>query len=141
MEQDAATGWLGESSINTIFSASDKHLLIGNEPLPSTYYSTGNYSGGSVIWIDGVESNIDKGGAIFSGAYSISKGKLDVSSYKSLMKGGKSKDFIVAGDPDKSLLIKEIIGKDPPMPKNANPLTTEQIDLIKSWIKEGAKNN
>lgn len=69
------------------------------------------------------------------------KGKLDVSSYKSLMKGGKSKDFIVAGDPDKSLLIKEIIGKDPPMPKNANPLTTEQIDLIKSWIKEGAKNN
>src|SRR5207247_1968815 len=78
MEQDAATGWLGESSINTIFSASDKHLLIGNEPLPSTYYSTGNYSGGSVIWIDGVESNIDKGGAIFSGAYSISKGKLDV---------------------------------------------------------------
>lgn len=69
------------------------------------------------------------------------KGKLDVSSYKSLMKGGKSKDFIVAGEPDKSLLIKEIVGKDPPMPKNANPLTPEQIELIKSWIKEGAKNN
>src|ERR1043166_905759 len=69
------------------------------------------------------------------------KGKLDVSSYKSLLKGGKSKDFIVAGDPDKSLLIKDIVGKDPPMPKNANPLTPEQIEIISRWIKEGAKNN
>ena len=68
-------------------------------------------------------------------------GKLDVSSYKALLKGGKTKDFIVVGEPDKSLLVKDIIGKDPPMPKNANPLTPEQIETIRPWIKDGAKNN
>ena len=69
------------------------------------------------------------------------KGGLDVSSHAALLKGGKRPNHIVPGDPDKSLMIKEIIGKDPPMPKNANPLPQEQIDLIMKWIKEGARNN
>ena len=71
------------------------------------------------------------------------KGGLDVTSFASLMKGGKSKSppIVTPGDPDKSLLIKDIVGKDPPMPKNANPLTPPQIDAITKWIKEGAKNN
>ena len=69
------------------------------------------------------------------------KGKLDVTSYAALLKGGKGGACIVPGDPDKSLIVKEIVGKDPPMPKNANPLTPEQIDFIVRWIKEGAKNN
>jgi mono/diheme cytochrome c family protein len=69
------------------------------------------------------------------------KGGLDVSTFAAVMKGGKTKNLVVAGDPDKSFLIKEIVGKDPPMPKNANPLTTPQIDLITKWIKEGARNN
>ncbi|HXX94487.1 MAG TPA: c-type cytochrome domain-containing protein [Planctomycetota bacterium] len=69
------------------------------------------------------------------------KGGLDVSTYAALMKGGKSPKCIVPGQPESSLLIKDIVGKDPPMPKNANPLTEPQIDLITRWIKEGARNN
>jgi len=69
------------------------------------------------------------------------KGGLDVSTYAAFMKGGKTKNMVVPGDPDKSFVIKEIVGKDPPMPKNANPLTAPQIDLITKWIKEGARNN
>ena len=69
------------------------------------------------------------------------KGGLDVSTYAAFMKGGKTKNMVVAGNPDQSFLMKEIIGKDPPMPKNANPLTTPQIELITKWIKEGARNN
>jgi len=69
------------------------------------------------------------------------KGGLDVSTHAALLKGGKRPNNIVPGDPDKSFLMKEIIGKDPPMPKNANPLEPGQIDLIAQWIKEGARNN
>jgi hypothetical protein len=69
------------------------------------------------------------------------KGKLDVTTYEALRKGGKTANLIVPGDPDKSFLVKEIVGTDPPMPKNANPLKPEQIDLIVRWIKEGARNN
>ena len=69
------------------------------------------------------------------------KGGLDVSTYAAFIKGGKTKNMVVAGNPDQSFLIKEIVGKDPPMPKNANPLTPPQIDLITKWIKEGARNN
>jgi hypothetical protein len=69
------------------------------------------------------------------------KGGLDVSTYAALIKGGKSPKCIVPGQPESSLIIKDIAGKDPPMPKNANPLTAPQIDLITRWIKEGARNN
>jgi len=41
-----------------------------------------------------------------------------------------------------SLLLQYINGKMfPRMPSNQNPLTTNQIDGIKEWIKEGAKDN
>jgi len=69
------------------------------------------------------------------------KGGLDVTSYAAFMKGGKTKNMVVAGDPNASFLIKEIVGSNPPMPKNANPLTAPQIELITKWIKEGARNN
>ncbi len=69
------------------------------------------------------------------------KGGLDVSTYGAVMKGGKTANGIVPGYPEKSLFVKEIIGKEPPMPKNALPLTPLQIDLISAWIKQGARNN
>lgn len=69
------------------------------------------------------------------------KGGLDVSTYAAVMKGGKTANGIVPGYPEKSIFVKEIIGKDPSMPKNALPLTPLQIDLISAWIKQGARNN
>ena len=70
-----------------------------------------------------------------------SKGELDMTSYKSLIKGGKKGTPIVAGDPAKSLLVKMISGPEPEMPDEGDPLKPEQVALISRWIKEGAKQN
>lgn len=50
---------------------------------------------------------------------------------------------IVPGDPDESLLIKRLIAKQdskrmPPLKSDNPQLNTEQIELLKRWIKEGA---
>ncbi|HEX8520654.1 MAG TPA: PEP-CTERM sorting domain-containing protein [Tepidisphaeraceae bacterium] len=77
MEQDAATGWLGEASVNSIFAEADRKLLIGTENAYG-YGGQSNYSGGSYVTVDGVNKNVDQAGAIFSGAYSLTLKKLDV---------------------------------------------------------------
>lgn len=69
------------------------------------------------------------------------KANLDLSTHAGILKGGKSPNNVVPGDPGKSLFVKKIVGKDPEMPKNANPLTPEQVELITRWVKEGARNN
>ena len=69
------------------------------------------------------------------------KGKFELTSYDTVKKGGKSGAGFVAGDPDKSVLVKEISGDKPDMPKKGDPLKKDQVDLIAKWIKEGAKNN
>lgn len=50
---------------------------------------------------------------------------------------------IVPGDPDESLLIKRLITKQdskrmPPLKSDKPQLNSEQIDLLKRWIQEGA---
>jgi mono/diheme cytochrome c family protein len=69
------------------------------------------------------------------------KGKLDMSTYAELMKGGKQGSPITAGDPKKSLLVEMISGDEPEMPEDGEKLKPEQIELISRWIKEGAKQN
>jgi len=48
---------------------------------------------------------------------------------------------IVPGDPDASELMARVTSKDPEtrMPYHAPPLPPEQIELLRRWIKEGAK--
>ena len=69
------------------------------------------------------------------------KGGIDLSSYATIKKGGKSGAVIVEGDPDKSPLVTSISGDKPDMPKNGKPLTKAQVMTISAWVKEGAKNN
>jgi hypothetical protein len=69
------------------------------------------------------------------------KAKLDLSTYASLKKGGKSGAGFVEGDPGSSLVVSSISGDKPDMPKKAAPLSKAQVTLISTWIKEGAKNN
>jgi len=44
-------------------------------------------------------------------------------------------------DPDNSELIKRLLDLERPMPKNRKPrmLTSDEVDTIKAWIKDGAK--
>lgn len=55
--------------------------------------------------------------------------------------GGVSGPVIVAGKPDESLLIELVSGDDPDrlMPPKDDPLTAEQIETLKRWIKAGAE--
>ncbi|HLY75110.1 MAG TPA: c-type cytochrome domain-containing protein [Planctomycetota bacterium] len=69
------------------------------------------------------------------------KGKLDLSTYAGLKKGGSDGPAVVEGDPGKSPLVTSISGDKPEMPKKAAPLTKAQISTISTWVKEGAKNN
>jgi WD40 repeat protein len=71
----------------------------------------------------------------------IKEGKFDMGCYEALMKGGKRGAAIVPGKSGESLLVK-LAGKTqkPAMPpKNEEPLTPEELALIKLWIDQGAK--
>lgn len=66
----------------------------------------------------------------------MAKGRLNVESYSSLMKGGESGPAIEPGKVDCNLCSQ--IG-DGSMPKDADPLTKEQIDIIAKWVQLGAQ--
>jgi uncharacterized membrane protein len=71
--------------------------------------------------------------------------RLFMDNYELLMKGGFNGPPVKPGDADVSLLIKKI-GPEPPfgerMPMGGGEhLTDEAIELIATWIDQGAKNN
>jgi WD40 repeat protein len=70
------------------------------------------------------------------------EGKLDLSTYASLMKGGKRGAAIVAGKSEESFLYKSCSQQIKPImpPKSEdNPLTPTEVALLKGWIDQGAK--
>ncbi|HZT81178.1 MAG TPA: c-type cytochrome domain-containing protein [Gemmataceae bacterium] len=71
----------------------------------------------------------------------VKEGKLDLGTFEGLMKGGKRGKSVVPGKSAESLLVK-LAGKTakPQMPpKSEEPLTPEELALIKLWIDQGAK--
>lgn len=69
------------------------------------------------------------------------KGDLDMTTHATLLKGGKNGAPIKQGEPKSSLLIEEISGEEPSMPKQGDPLSKSEIALIERWISEGAKDD
>ncbi|MEE3284096.1 MAG: c-type cytochrome domain-containing protein, partial [Planctomycetota bacterium] len=67
------------------------------------------------------------------------KGRLNLDSFAATLKGGESGVSFESGKADESTLIAMI--EDGSMPKDADPLTADQISLIKKWINTGAKLN
>src|SRR5690606_28698525 len=68
-------------------------------------------------------------------------GGLSLHQHAALLRGGNSGSAIIAGNPEESLLIHEISGATPKMPKFGAPLGAEQVALIRRWIEEGAKDD
>src|SRR6188474_2932131 len=64
------------------------------------------------------------------------KGQLDLTTYDALKKGGKHGAGFVPGKPKESILIEEISGEEPSMPKEGEPLSKAEIALIERWIVE-----
>jgi WD40 repeat protein len=75
-------------------------------------------------------------------AGNLTEGKFDMGTHAGVMKGGKKGIAVVAGKPDDSPLwsrsshrLKPIM---PPKSEN-NPLTPEEVAILKLWIEQGAK--
>lgn len=69
---------------------------------------------------------------------------LVLTSHEALMKGTKYGPVIAPGSSVSSTLVLLIEGKADPslrMPHGRDPLTPEQIALVKDWVDQGAKNN
>ncbi|WP_395746733.1 DUF1549 domain-containing protein [Prosthecobacter sp.] len=70
------------------------------------------------------------------------KGKLLMDSAAALLKGGDTGPALVAGQPDKSEMIKRIVlpkDHDDIMPPKGGPLAANEIDVLKRWIAAGAQ--
>jgi hypothetical protein len=70
------------------------------------------------------------------------RGGLDLSSAKAARKGGDSGPAVVPGMPDESRLLDVIVSEDegsrPEMPKTGDPLSAEQVALLREWVNSGA---
>jgi hypothetical protein len=69
---------------------------------------------------------------------------LDVTSYQSLMKGGKFGPLVKPGDSLSSSLNMLVEGRAHPsirMPHGRAKLPDADIEILKVWVNEGAKNN
>ena len=71
----------------------------------------------------------------------VKEGKFDISSYETLIKGGKRGEPIKPGKGDESLLYKEVMRTQKPFmpPRGEEPATAEEAAIIKLWIDQGAK--
>jgi WD40 repeat protein len=73
------------------------------------------------------------------------KGSFVMISYPDLLKAGEhNKPVVVPGQPDRSLILSQIIphGKKPPaMPKGQDPLIDRDVHLIRTWIAQGAADD
>jgi hypothetical protein len=70
------------------------------------------------------------------------RGGLNVATYTAMMAGGSSGNVLTAGDPNKSRLFTLTAHtEEPKMPPNAAKIPQPQIDLMKLWIEQGAKEN
>jgi hypothetical protein len=67
------------------------------------------------------------------------RGSLDVTSRESLLKGGENGPAVLPGDAAKSLLVKMISGAKPRMPRQAAPLSPEEVATLRRWIDDGAQ--
>jgi len=70
------------------------------------------------------------------------KGKLDMTTFEGLLKGGEHDDDVMPGKPDESHIMDLITAKGAlrmPPKDSGEPLRAEKIAVIERWIKEGAK--
>ncbi|MCA9736719.1 MAG: c-type cytochrome domain-containing protein [Gemmatimonadota bacterium] len=65
---------------------------------------------------------------------------LDLTSHETLMQGSTWGTVVEAGNADESLLIQMIVDGD--MPKDAEePFPAEKLEVLRTWVNEGAQNN
>ncbi len=67
------------------------------------------------------------------------KGGLNLASHATTLEGGSSGPILTAGDPGASRIINLVMQTEEPiMPPSGDPLTPEQIEVLRKWIADGA---
>ena len=69
------------------------------------------------------------------------KADLDLTTHAAILKGGKHGVIVNVDEPAKSLLLEEITGEEPSMPKDGDVLAKSEVELIERWISQGAKDD
>ncbi|MDX1494097.1 MAG: c-type cytochrome domain-containing protein [Longimicrobiales bacterium] len=64
---------------------------------------------------------------------------LRLDTYEGVMAGSDYGTVVEAGDPDGSLLVDMVESGD--MPEEGDPVSPEELEVLKTWIAEGAENN
>ena len=77
-------------------------------------------------------------GGLDEGELRIEAG-LDLTSYEKLVLGSEFGEVLTPGEPDRSIIVDLIEVGD--MPSEGDPLDPEEIELIRTWVAEGAVNN
>ncbi len=78
------------------------------------------------------------------GGDGYAKSGLDLTSYHGLMTGTRHGAIVIPGEPLRSNLIVLIEGRADPslrMPHHERPLLKPQIQMIRDWVRQGAKDN
>lgn len=66
------------------------------------------------------------------------KGDVDLTSVAAMRRPGRNGAAVVAGNPSESLLLSEVQGVMPAMPKEGDPLPAGKVAVLERWIREGA---
>ncbi|HIN95492.1 MAG TPA: DUF1553 domain-containing protein [Planctomycetes bacterium] len=69
-----------------------------------------------------------------------SKAELDLTSVAGLQAGGESGPLLVPGKPAESLIIQRVVEGEMP-PEGKNPLTQQEIKLLKRWVQTGGQSS
>ena len=78
------------------------------------------------------------GGPQDDGAVVLEAG-LNLTSYETIMVGSEFGSVVEPGNPDDSMMLTLV--RDGDMPEEGDPLSPEQVEVIRTWITEGAKDN
>jgi Protein of unknown function (DUF1553)/Protein of unknown function (DUF1549)/Planctomycete cytochrome C len=67
-----------------------------------------------------------------------SRGGLNLSTRDALLKGGNGGPAVVPGQAATSLLVEQVSGPKPKMPKQGPPLTAAEVAPLRTWVDRGA---
>jgi mono/diheme cytochrome c family protein len=85
------------------------------------------------------ESCVRCHGEVDESGFPYTEAGLSLMTYEDVMNGSEFGSVVEPGNPDDSYLLTQVENGD--MPDEGDPLTPEQIALIREWIEAGAENN
>lgn len=120
---------------------------------PATRCVTGTANGAATVsYADDLLPLLEMSGCMTSGCHggTFVSSRFDLSTYEGIFGPGDGAEVlmtcnVIPGDPDGSYLLEKLTQDNPRfgdrMPLFQTPLSADQIELIRTWIAEGAQNN